>query len=218
MTPETVKIDQLAPSMAILDKAAGRLKAGDVILHPTETVYGLAARWDSARGLQRIAAIKGHAEGKPMSLLVNSIDQIFDICGWQSPQLTTLLEQVYPGPLTILLERRKKQELSFWNQFPDLGFRLPDHQVSRLLAQFTDTPLVTTSANLTGESSPQEFLNIPPQIRQSVAMALDGGPCLFRQASTIIKPDWENGWFTIIREGAFSEQKIAGIFKRIFHR
>lgn len=216
MSVKTVVTDQNNPSDSVLEAAAGLMGDGQVILHPTETVYGLATLWNSGNGLKRLASIKQHSIDKPLSLLIADTAQIEKICGWHDDKLERLLQAVFPGPVTLLLERKGQLPFAYWNQFSHIGFRLPSHPLSRELAMRCNGAIITTSANLSGKPAATDFSSVSREIVSQVSLAIDGGPCQHRIASTIVKPDFDKNTFEVIRSGAFPVTKMTAIFKSVF--
>ncbi len=214
MTQNRFKIptDEIPPEL--LTRAGHILRSGGVVLHPTETVYGLAAHWEREEALQRIARIKGRSPAQPFTLMVASIEDILRISGYTSELLQRFLKAVFPVPLTVLLPHRQTLPVAYWRQFPVLGFRMPDHRPSLQLVQAAGAPLVTTSANLTGQSPPKALQEVPDAIVSQVDLTLDGGLCRFQVPSTIIQIDPEQWTYQLIRPGAFPVAKINRFFDR----
>lgn len=211
-----LKINPGRPEIELLQKAAGCLKNGGVIAHATETVYGLAACWDNWPAIQKVSQIKRRSPAQPYSIMVDSTEDIIELAGWDSPQLRRLLESVFPGPLTLLLPRRRRLELDYWNQFEEIGFRLPDHRLSRELVAFSGRPLITTSANLSGEAPPAGAREISREISAKVDFILDSGRCPFQIPSTVIQVNFSQREYKILRPGAFSIDRFQEIFKTVW--
>jgi L-threonylcarbamoyladenylate synthase len=211
-----LKINADHPEPEKLQDAVRYLKNSGVVAHGTETVYGLTAQWNDWEAIQKLSHIKRRSLKQPYSVMVDAVDDILHLSGWNSPLLQKLLEQVFPGPITILLPRKRHFQLEYWNQFQDIGFRLPDHRLSRELVRETGIPLLTTSANLSGEPSPASAQEISEEITNSVDLVVDSGVCPFKVASTIISIDVDKRDFKIIRAGAVSTEQFNQIFKTIW--
>ncbi len=196
-------------------KQAGEcLQNEGVVIHATETVYGLAARWDREVALKRVAQIKGRALQQPFSIMVSTVDQILQIEPFLPPQVQQFLQQLFPAPVTVLLPRSKALPVSYWNQFPLIGFRLPDHKLSRELVVAAGSPLITTSANFSGQPSPKKADDIPKELIQRVDLILDSGPTAGGVPSTIVEisKNWQE--LTLVREGPVSLEKILTFFQK----
>jgi len=129
--------------------------------------------------------------------------------------LHQLLENIFPGPITILLPRKRAFKLDYWNQFAELGFRLPRHVISTGLEKSVGKPLITTSANIKNASPPRSALEISRAITQHIDCILDSGVCQLQIPSTIIKIEFTNQTYRIIREGAFEPSVLSDILDKL---
>jgi L-threonylcarbamoyladenylate synthase len=211
-----IYIDSQEPDSKILRKAANLLFKGGIIIHATETVYGLTAKWDQAYALERITKIKSRTSDKPYSLMLSSVDDVLSITGLKDNRIEKFLNIIYPAPITLILERRKKLEVTYWNSFPEIGFRIPDHRLSTKLAEEVGAPLITTSANESGKSPAKSFTELSPEIIEKVDLVLNSGKCIFNAPSTIIKIQSNLKSFSVLREGAYPTSKFQTIFKQYF--
>lgn len=201
------------PETKPLQKAVRYLKNGGIIAHATETVYGLAACWNDWAAIQRVSQIKRRSTAQPYSIMVDRTEDIVELIGWNSPQLQRLLKSVFPGPITLLFTRRQHCELDYWNQFDEIGFRIPDHRLSRELVHQVGNPLITTSANLAGENPPRNVQEISQEIAGTVDLILDSGVCPFQVPSTVIKVNLSEKEYKVLRPGAFPIDRFSKIFK-----
>jgi len=212
---KTIKINPTRPKSASINGAAEILKNSGIIAHATETVYGLAVIWNDWQAIQRLSKLKQRGLDQPYSLLVSEIVEIIDLIGWESDLLHQLLENIFPGPITILLPRKRLFKLTFWNQFAELGFRLPRHIISTGLEKSAGKPLVTTSANIKHAPPPRSASEISDTITQHIDCLLDSGLCQFQMPSTIIKVEFADQTYRIIRKGAFEPSVLSGILDKL---
>ena len=203
------------PDATAIRMAGAVLKRGGVIIHATETVYGLAARWDDALALARVDVIKQRLPAQPYSLLVSNIEQIIALIGWDSPRLQRLLTQLYPAPVTVLLPRKMPLETKFWNDFPLLGFRMPAHHICRELLSAAGLPLITTSANRSGEAPPVSADVISGEVSKLADVFLDSGTCRLQTPSTIVQLDEQLDDYRIIRRGALPEATLSDLWRKL---
>lgn len=210
------RIEADNPDPQLLRKTAEYLHRSGVILHATETVYGLAARWDDETALQKVSRIKRRPAAQPYSILITDIESVLSLAGWKSAALRRLLEALFPAPLTLLLPRKRPLTPNFWNQFPEIGFRMPDHTLSRELVRQAGVPLITTSANLSGEAPPVNIAEVNREILSGVDCALDSGVCPLKAPSTVVRIDLESRNYTIVRPGAFPEQRLQEIINLVW--
>jgi L-threonylcarbamoyladenylate synthase len=208
------KTEQDNPDQKLVQQVGNMLARGEVIIHPTETVYGLAGIYDDFQVIEKINHIKQRPEGQPYSIMVNSFEDIYRISGQSfMPWLNNFLQAFLPGPLTVLLPRRKELEPAYWNRFSDIGFRYPDHRLSLLLVQASDRPLITTSANLSGQAPPRRLEEIPPELKEQVSVIIDGGFTREQVPSSVIRLDTTNRRMQLIRAGCISLSKLETVFR-----
>ncbi|NOQ97423.1 MAG: threonylcarbamoyl-AMP synthase [Calditrichae bacterium] len=206
---QSLKVNQDNPELQVLEMTSQALLNEEVIIHPTETVYGFAAVFQSVTARKKILDIKKRSDNHPMSIMVNNIDQILEISGLTaSAWLKEILIRLLPAPLTILLPRNKNLHSDYWDQFPKLGFRYPDHILSQRLLECTGTPLITTSANFSGKPPALAARDLPRDLKQQVSIILDGGPTQEKIASTILELDLKSEAIKQVRHGALSWQEI----------
>jgi len=208
-----IPIKQTEVDPDILFTAVEFLRGDGVIIHPTETVYGIAGQYNSEKVLHKINTAKSRQAVQPFSIMVDTIDQMLDLSGQGSDWLYQLLTSLFPNPLTVLIPRRKKIGLSYWDQFPLIGFRCPDHLWSRSLIQQIGIPLITTSANYSGERPPGTVSEIPADLRTEVSLILDGGTTRYQLPSTIIRIDLIKSQVELVRSGAMPWPVIQELIK-----
>jgi len=177
---------------AALDAAEAALRAGDAIVLPTDTVYGLAAL---PHYVDRLYGLKGRPDSIPIAVLVESVDQARTLV--RVPVAAErLADAFWPGPLTLVLEEVDGQST--------LGVRCPDHPFVRDLARRVGA-LSTTSANRHGEVTPPTAAEAAASLDGEVAVIIDGGPC-HGVASTVVDACDET--LTILREGPISAEQV----------
>jgi len=203
---------------SVLEEAVAVLKAGGVVIHPTETVYGLAAIWNNEPALRRVASLKKRSLEKPFSILVNGIEQILRISGWNSAGLESLLTKIFPAPLTLLLPRRVQLSSTFWNQFPEIGFRFPDFKLCNSLVAMAGEPLITTSANIADRPPPKTASEIDESLIKNSGIFLNGGDCPLQVPSTVLRFDPNQRKMEVIRKGAFPSERFEAIMQDLYEQ
>jgi L-threonylcarbamoyladenylate synthase len=196
-----------AGDAASIDAAVHAIEAGELVAVPTETVYGLACAL-TEQALARLIEAKGRPEGQPITLLIDSIEQVRALA---DPPTTgeRLAARFWPGPLTLVLPLRRGVELpgpvlgSGPDGRPTAGFRLPDHPVPRAIAARLG-PLPLTSANRSGEPDALDASEVAQALGETVAIVLDGGRALGGVPSTVVFVPG-SGPARILRQGALSE-------------
>lgn len=137
-----------------LIKALSALHGSGVVLHPTETCYGLTADIFSEKAVAHIYELKKMSESKPVSIMVPSLDEAMKY-GVFTEKALELAQKYWPGPLTIIVPRTELLPLYINRGVTTVGIRCPDHASTQQLLQNFGGPLITTSANRTTE--PQAY-------------------------------------------------------------
>ena len=187
-----------------LEKSVLILNNGGLIVFPTDTVYGLAAKFDETEAIERIYQVKGRDQTKALAVLVSNLDQINIISPRISKNAKKLIKLFWPGALTIILEKREdlNAPLSTDNS---IGVRIPDDPFVQQLSERIG-PLVTTSANRSGFSSTTNIDQVMEQIGDRVDLIVDGGECEGGIPSSVV--DCRGAEIKILREGAILKEEI----------
>lgn len=188
-------------------EAVALLRAGHIVVIPTDTVYGIAADMTLPDAIERLFAAKRRPPEKAVAVLLADMDQAADL-GVMTPHARVLGERFWPGGLTLVLPVRPGTVLPrvLAAGLPTIGVRVPDHAAPRALARLLG-PLPTTSANLTGEPDARDAREIAERLGDSVALVIDGGPIHGGPASTVV--DCTLDLPAILREGAIPAASIA---------
>jgi L-threonylcarbamoyladenylate synthase len=168
-------------------KAARCLESGGLVAVPTETVYGLAARADSAEAVARIYAAKGRPDFNPLIVHVVGLAQA-EHYGEFTGAARDLARAHWPGPLTLVVPRRPDALLAaaVTAGLATVALRAPAHPVMRALLAACDFPLAAPSANRSGFISPTTAEHVLASLDGRIAMVLDGGPTEAGVESTIV--------------------------------
>lgn len=182
------------PTEGNIRLAAEIVREGGLVIVPTETVYGVAARADSAEAMAKLYAAKGRASDKPVArMLAGAGDLAGALGGAAVPrEAARLAERFWPGPLTLVLPG---------GDGVFVGYRVPDHPVALawLRALGGVVPAVT-SANRSGEAAAVDARGAWEALRPHAAVALDGGEAKMGLGSTVVRVDGE-GKVQVLREG-----------------
>lgn len=168
-------------------RAARILESGGLVAVPTETVYGLAARADSAEAVAKIYAAKGRPDFNPLIVHLAGLEQA-EQYGVFSPTARALAAAHWPGPLTLVVPRRADAGLAdaVSAGLPTIALRAPAHPVMRALLEAVNFPLAAPSANRSGFISPTTPAHVLASLDGRIAMVLDGGACAAGVESTIV--------------------------------
>jgi tRNA threonylcarbamoyl adenosine modification protein (Sua5/YciO/YrdC/YwlC family) len=170
---------------------------------PTDTVYGLAARLSDPVAVEHLFALKGRAATKAMAVLVADFDAA-DALGEFDAAAARLARRFWPGALTVVVHRRAGVDVDLGGDPSTIGLRCPDLGVIRELAREVG-PIVTTSANRSGEPTLATAPEIADAFGSNLAAVLDGGR-LTDRASTVV--DLSGTGLVVLREGPITTAQL----------
>jgi tRNA threonylcarbamoyl adenosine modification protein (Sua5/YciO/YrdC/YwlC family) len=160
-----------------LERAVASLNRDEVVVVPTDTVYGLAARADSPTATDRLFALKGRAPDVPLAVLVADVEQAADLLDEIPPWAAELVATHWPGPLTIVGRQAAGIDLAIGATDSTVGVRCPDHGFVRALARRIG-PLAVTSANRHREPTPPTARGVAAHLGIGADhVVVDGGRC-----------------------------------------
>lgn len=191
-----------------VSKAAEALRAGGVILYPTDTLYGLGADATSDEAIAKIYAIKGRDEKKPLHAIVADVEMANQY-GEVNEKAFTLACAYLPGPLTLILRKRADADIAMSKGRDEFAIRIPDNRFCIELATLFGKPYTTTSANLSGAATGRSIQAILEQLgekAQMIDLVIDAGELPERKPSTIVNVS--TGAALIEREGAISRAEL----------
>ena len=195
------------PTAANLRRLAAALRRGELVAIPTETVYGLAANALDGRACQRIFAAKQRPAYDPLIVHVLDLRQAAKLAEL-TPQAIALAKRFWPGPLTLVLKKKKNVPDIVTAGRDTVAIRSPIHPLARKLLRLTGLPLAAPSANPFAYISPTTAEHVREGLGRRIKHILDGGACRIGVESTIIslhKPTKPR----ILRLGAISPAEIA---------
>ncbi len=164
------------------ESAKAVISSGGVLVYPTDTLYGLGCDATSKEAVEKIYSIKKREGKKPMSMLVSGFEMIRKYCD-VPPAHSKIIHELLPGPYTFILALREKLPVSGTLQ---VGVRVPEHHFMRQVSRELGLPIVTTSANVSGEKDADELSGVNQEIANEADLLIDGGKCKYAQGSTVI--------------------------------
>lgn len=180
---------------AAIAAAVDTLRRGELVVFPTDTVYGVAADPRLAGARERLIAAKGRDEGKPIAYLAASADSVEQFGAQMNPRERRLAQAFWPGPLTLILKMRTAPG-------SEEGFRVPDHAFVLGLLGAIQTPLLVTSANASGRPAATSVDSARDQLGVHVALYIDGGETGSGSASSVVRAS--GATLELLREEALS--------------
>lgn len=187
--------------------AAELLRAGALVAMPTETVYGLAADAGNAEAVARIFEVKGRPRFNPLICHVTGSTAAAELAVIP-PLAERLMAAFWPGPLTLVLERREGAPVAELVSagLPTIALRAPAHTAARQLLFAVDRPLAAPSANRSGRVSPTTAAHVAADLDGDVDLILDGGRCGVGLESTILGVEGDS--LALLRLGAVTAEDI----------
>lgn len=185
------------------------IKKGGIVVFPTETVYGIGTNGLDKDAVEKLYKIKKRPLNKPISLLVSDFEMIEKVAKNITEIEYKLMKKFFPGPLTIILNKK--------NIVPDIvtsggntvGIRMPEEKITIKLIEYAGVPIAAPSANISGKPSGIDVQDIIKEFGDKVDYYIDGGKSKLGIGSTIVKV--ENNNIKILREGSISKKEIENI-------
>jgi L-threonylcarbamoyladenylate synthase len=194
-----------------LEQGISILKQGGIVAFPTDTVYGLGAAVNLPQAVARVYQVKERPKNMPLPLLLADKSQIEEVAE-PVPAIAWLLAAKFlPGALTMVLLKSKSVPDTVTGGGKTVAIRIPAHPVPLALARGIGTPIVGTSANLSGKPSALTAEEVHAQLDGKVDLIIDGGRCPGGRESTIVDLTGETP--LILREGAISREELESAYR-----
>lgn len=189
------------PAPADLAPVAAAAAAGELVVFPTDTVYGVGTNGLLPAAAARLYALKGRDSAKPLPILVHSTE---DARRWAEfgPEAAALARAFWPGALTLVLEPTGEGRRLLSPGARTLAVRVPDHAVTRALIEASAVPWATTSANLSGQPAAADAESARAALGRAVGWVVDAGPAGGTASSVV---DASGGRITVLREGVLDK-------------
>ena len=186
-------------------EAASRIRAGELVGFPTETVYGLGADASSDQAVAGIFSAKGRPANHPLIVHVADTAQVNDYASSVPAFAARLMKTFWPGPLTVILPRREGIALAAAGGQNSIGLRCPAHPVALALLKACNTGIAGPSANRFGRVSPTTAQHVQQEFGDDL-LVLDGGACAVGIESSIV--DCTRGRPVLLRPGVLTRAQL----------
>lgn len=208
MPPQVIQLRNAADRRDVVHRAVEALAAGQLVVFPTETVYGLAATALDADAVDRLSEVKGRGANAPYALALKSYEDAHDYISHFEGVAGRLARRCWPGPVTLVVEHSGDEGLV--SRLPvkvreavapngTVGIRVPAHPTVLDVMRMIAGPLVLTSANRSGQPPVEGGAEAAKVFGDEVALILDDGPCRYNQPSTVVQAG-STSW-QCLREG-----------------
>ncbi len=201
-----MKINPIRPEEDLIGLAARVLQNGGVIGYPTETVYGIGCSVFNAEAVSRIYDLKNRDRSKALILIAADVLQISDLVEEIPEAAERLIENFWPGPVTLVFKASPRLQQFAFRKLKTIAIRIPDCAICLALLKACGFPIVSTSANLSGEPASTTALEVINTFGSTLDLIIDGGETPSKNPSTVV--DVTRSPARIIREGAISILEI----------
>lgn len=194
-----------------LEEIASLINNNKVIVFPTETVYGIGTNGLDRNAIEKLYKIKERAFSKPITLLVSSYEMICSVANIISPLEKKIISNFFPGPITLILNKKKIVPNILTANTDTVGVRMPDNELILKLIEYCKVPIATSSANISGFPASIDVEDIYNCFKDKVDLYIDGGKSRIGVPSTVVKV--ENNDIKILREGIITKKDILARIK-----
>lgn len=198
-----------------LSEARDRLRSGDVVAIPTETVYGLAASIESEAGLKKIFSLKERPFFDPLIVHVESFKSAQRLTTNWSPLVDFLTRTFWPGPFTVVVPKATQVNSLITSGLETVAIRMPAHPLALEIIKLCGAPLAAPSANKFGRTSPSRAEHVRSEFPGVDLVVIDGGPCEVGVESTVALVSDDT--VKIFRPGAITREMIESALKKWSH-
>lgn len=210
MATDLIQIDPEQPEPEAVERAAGHIRRGGVVAIPTDALYMLIADPLNLHAVGKVYAAKGREIQRALPLLIDGSVMAEELAKELNGRFYLLARHFWPGPLTIIVPASAKVPLKVTGNTGRLAVRQSRSRVADALLEWLEQPLISTSANISGQPTCRSGIEVFGQMDGRVDLVLDAGPCSGLGSTTvdITEPYWK-----VIKEGAISEKEIAECLK-----
>lgn len=181
-----IATDSQNPNAAAIAAAVDTMKNRGVIAYLTDTLYGLGGDARSTLAIAKVFALKGRSAEKALPVIVGKKTMLPEYAGDISPTAEALIEQFWPGPLTLIFNAVPTVPMMLIGDTGKIAMRLPAARLAREISNGLGAPVIATSANRSGEPVAASVREIVKIFGKGLALVLDSGPSLNSQPSTIL--------------------------------
>ncbi len=210
---ELIQIDALQPDTQLIQRAATLIQAGQLVVFPTETVYGLGANALDASAITAIFAAKGRPYSDPLIVHIADFASLEPLVTSIPDEARRLAKAFWPGPLTLVLPAHPSVPRQVTAGMDTVAIRMPRHPVALALIRAAALPIAAPSANRFMHVSPTTAQHVYADLQGHVPLILDAGPCEIGVESTVLDLCTETP--TILRPGGTSLEALRSVLPTV---
>lgn len=202
-----------AEDFDLLAPAAKAIAEGELVAFPTETVYGLGANALSNDAVAKIFEAKGRPQDNPLIVHIAKKEDIFPLVKEVTPEAHKILDNLTPGPVTIVLEKSDIVPQRVTAGGKTVAIRIPESEIARELIARSGVPVAAPSANISGRPSPTKAGHVAQDLSDKVSYIIDGGACRVGLESTVV--DLTVTPPAILRPGGVTYEELAALLGEV---
>ena len=180
-----LRINAENPEKDLVSHAARAILEGKVVIYPTDTVYGLGCAISREESVKRVFEIKKRSMDKPLSIAFPDIESAKKYVSLDAREEEYIKKNI-EEPFTFIVRKKKNVPDNVTAGMGTVGIRIPYHEVIKAVLHSAKVPVITTSANVSGEKPPASFQEISKKILGKADLAIDSGPCRVGLPSKIV--------------------------------
>ena len=210
MATDLIEIDQEKPAAEAIERAADAIRRGGVVAIPSDALYILVADPVNLQAVGRVFVAKGRESARALPLLVRDVVMAEELTTEMTKRFYLLARHFWPGPLTVIVPAAAKVPLKVTGNTGRVAMRQSKALVANLLLDHMAQPLIATSANISGEPTCANGIEVFGKMDGRVDLVLDGGLCAGPGSTTI---DITEPYWRVIKEGAIAERELGEVLK-----
>lgn len=211
MSTQILKINPQKPEQEKIKQAVQVLKNGGIIIFPTDTIYGIGCSIFKNAAVSKIFKLKKRVSTKPLSINIAEKKEIYNLVKEVSKNAEKLMKKFWPGALTLVFKKINSISKIVSGGKDTIAIRIPNNKIVLNLIKEAGFPIVSTSANLSGESDPHSFSSIVSDFYGKVDLIIDVGD-VCGIPSTVL--DVSSEFPRLLREGSITKRDIEKVLNK----
>lgn len=205
---ETVikKVDENNIDIDIIREMAEKIRNGETVIFPTETVYGLGANAMDENATKKIYEAKGRPSDNPLIVHIADVEEVDKIALEVGEKARKAMDEFWPGPLTIILKKKEIVPNVTSGGLSTVAIRMPSNKIANALIRESKTQIAAPSANISGRPSPTKAEHVVKEMSGRVSGIIMGGDCDFGLESTVV--DFSEDKPMILRPGSITKEML----------
>ena len=205
---ETVikKIDENNIDIDIIKEMADKIRNGETVIFPTETVYGLGANAMDENATKKIYEAKGRPSDNPLIVHIADVEEVDKIALEVGEKARKAMDEFWPGPLTIIFKKKEIVPNVTSGGLSTVAIRMPSNKIANALIRESKTQIAAPSANISGRPSPTKAEHVVKEMSGRVSGIIMGGDCNFGLESTVV--DFSEDKPMILRPGSITKEML----------